>query len=121
MRYLILPFLSGLLLAACEQAVELTPLQADPPPASENETETVAETEPPVTDAPSRGIAATQKRATIDWVAAQSDFAARVKLKVGPGWFPYVVVLSFHDYDTEREEEVANGWGVGWSLLWFRW
>jgi hypothetical protein len=48
-----------------------------------------------------------------------SDVAVLVRLKVGPSWFPYVVNLSFHEYSTEPNEEVAGGWGVAWSLLWF--
>lgn len=48
-----------------------------------------------------------------------SHFAASVKIKVGPWWFPFVVSLSLHDYDVDRQEDVDGGWGVGWCFFWW--
>ncbi|MEL6724168.1 MAG: hypothetical protein AAFP81_13565 [Pseudomonadota bacterium] len=97
MRTFILPALSIMCLAACDQISEITTPEADPPPAEivEAEPETVVDN--PVQITPSGNIAE-QKTAEIDWNAARIDFAERdfdegAMAQVASGGAPAVPIL----------------------------
>lgn len=81
MRALIIPALSGLLLAACDQLIsnDESPVEAETPPANVVEVEVEAEPVQADLDVEPAAPASTleRKRATIDWNQARADYAAR--------------------------------------------